>query len=52
MPIPRELKMIYDVSTGMFGAHYKYEETCSAKTGISAGEIFTNWINEISISGK
>lgn len=47
MPIPRELKMIYDVSTGKFDANYKYEEVCSARTGINAGQVFANWMNEI-----
>lgn len=46
-PIPTEIKMYYDVNTGKYNADYKYNEVCSAITGMSAGEIFMNWISEI-----
>ena len=46
MRVPTELKMYYDVNSGKYNADYKYEEVCSGKTGISAGEVFMNWINE------
>lgn len=46
MPVPTEMKMIYDVKTGKYNADYKYESICSAKTGISAGDIFMQWIKE------
>lgn len=46
MRIPTELKMYYDINSGKYNAEYQYEEVCSAKTGISSGEIFMNWINE------
>lgn len=45
-PIPTEIKMYYDVNTGKYSADYKYNEVCSARTGVSAGEIFINWIND------
>jgi len=46
-PVPTEIKMYYDVNTGKYNADYKYKEVCSARTGVSAGEIFMNWISEI-----
>lgn len=45
--IPTELKMYYDVKLGKYKADYQYDEICSAKTGINAGEVFMNWINEV-----
>ncbi len=47
MPIPTEMKMYYDVESGKYDAKFKYEEVCSAKTGKSAGEVFSEWIAEI-----
>lgn len=47
MPVPTEIKMYYEASTGKYNAQYKYNEICSATTGISAGEVFLNWISEI-----
>lgn len=46
MLVPTELKMYYDVKTGKYNADYQYTEVCSSKTGISAGEVFMNWINQ------
>jgi hypothetical protein len=46
-PIPNELKMIYNVSTGKYHANYKYEEVCSVKTGIASSEVFMDWIDEV-----
>ena len=46
-PMPTEIKMYYDVNTGKFNADYKYNEVCSARTGVSAGEIFMNWISQV-----
>ncbi len=46
-PVPTEIKMHYDVNTGKYSADYRYNEVCSARTGVSAGEIFMNWISEI-----
>lgn len=46
MPVPTELKMYYDVKSGKYNADYEYKEICSAKTGISSGEVFMNWFNE------
>ena len=43
-PTPTEIKMIYDVKTKKFNVAYQYKEICSAKTNISAGEVFMNWI--------
>lgn len=37
-------KMIYDVKTKKFNVAYQYKEICSAKTNISAGEVFMNWV--------
>lgn len=47
MPIPTEMKLYYDVSSGKCNAEYKYEEVCSAKKRKNAGEIFSEWISEI-----
>jgi len=47
MPIPTEMKMYYDVKSGKYNADYKYEEVCSAQTGVSAGEVFMNWIDAV-----
>lgn len=44
---PTEIKMYYDVETGKYRADYNYEEICSANTGISSGEVFIKWYNEI-----
>ena len=41
MPIPTEMKLYYDVTSGKYDAEYKYEEVCSAKTGKNAGEVFS-----------
>ena len=46
-PVPTEIKMYYDVITGNYNADYKYNEVCSARTGIGAGEVFMHWITEI-----
>lgn len=46
-PIPTEMKMYYDVKTGKYNADYKYEEICSAKTGLDVGTIFMDWYNQI-----
>ena len=45
---PTELKMYYDVKKGSYKADYKYDVICSSKTGISAGEVFMEWFNEVS----
>lgn len=47
MPIPTEMKLYYDVTSGKYDAKYKYEEVCSAQTGKSAGEVFLEWVLEI-----
>ena len=47
MPIPTEMKLYYDVTTGKFNADYKYEEVCSARTGKNPAEVFMEWIEEI-----
>jgi hypothetical protein len=39
--------MFYDVKFNKFSADYKYGEICSNKTGISSGEVFMNWVNEM-----
>lgn len=46
-PTPTEMKMYYDVKNGKYKADYKYEEVCSSKTGISSGEVFDNWYEEV-----
>lgn len=46
MKVPTEMKMSYDVKTGKYNADFKYESICSAQTGVSAGEVFMQWINE------
>jgi len=51
-PVPTEIKMYYDVNTGKYNADYKYNEVCSARTGVSAGEIFMNWITDIKSTSK
>lgn len=47
MPIPTEMKLYYDVTSGKYDAKYKYEEVCSAQTGKNAGEVFLEWVSEI-----
>lgn len=47
MLTPTEIKMSYEKKTGKFGVKYRYDEICSSKTGISAGEIFMNWVSEV-----
>lgn len=44
---PTEIKMYYDVKSSKYKADYKYDEICSNKTGMSAGEVFMKWYNEI-----
>ncbi len=46
-PVPREIKMIYDVKTGKFDASYKYEEVCGPKSDKSSGEVFMEWLEEV-----
>lgn len=46
-PVPREMKLIYETSTGKFNADYKYQEVCSAKTGKESGEVFKEWEEEV-----
>ena len=43
---PHEIKLYYDVRTGKFDASYKYEEICSGKTGVGAGDVFMDWYRE------
>lgn len=40
MPIPTEMKLYYDVTTGKFHADYKYEKVCSANTGKDSADVF------------
>lgn len=47
VPTPTEIKMQYDTESGKFDAAYKYDVVCSETTGISAGEVFMNWFDEI-----
>lgn len=47
MKVPTELKMYYNLQTGKYNADYEYDEICSEKTGISAGEVFMQWYDEI-----
>lgn len=44
---PTEMKMYYDVKSGKYNADYKYDEVCSNKTGVSSGEVFMKWYDEI-----
>lgn len=46
MKIPTEMKMTYHVHTGKYSVDLKYESICSSKTGMSAGEVFTTWLQE------
>lgn len=46
-PVPTELKLYYDVLKKTFRAEYKYEEVCSARTGKCAGEVFDEWVAEM-----
>ena len=46
-PVPREIKMNYDVATGKFDAKYRYEEVCSTESNIDSTQVFLNWISEI-----
>ena len=49
---PTEIKMVYEKKTDKFGVKYRYDEVCSAKTGICAGEVFDNWITEVERAGN
>ena len=42
-----EIKMYYDAKLGKYDAAYRYDEVCSDKTGMSSGDIFMKWYNEI-----
>lgn len=44
---PTEIKMYYDVKSSKFKADYKYDEICSSKTGVSSGEVFMKWHDEL-----
>ena len=46
-PVPREIKMIYDVKNGKFDASYKYDEVCTPQSGIAAEDVFRQWRDEI-----
>ena len=50
MPIPTQMKMIYDIRTGKYDADYRYDEICSAETGIGSYTEFVTWMNEIKAS--
>lgn len=52
MPTPTEIKMIYEKKAKKSGVKYRYDEVCSAKTGICAGEVFDNWITEVERAGN
>ena len=45
-PVPTEIKLYYDVKTGKFNAHYKYEPICVDKC---AGDVFDEWMAEIKL---
>lgn len=47
MPTPTEIKMYYDVNSKRYNAEYRYDEVCTSNTGMSAGEVFMNWVSEI-----
>jgi len=44
---PTEIKMVHNVKSGKFDSDYKYEEVCSAKTGLTAHEVFYDWFDEV-----
>lgn len=46
VPHPTEIKMWYDVRSGKFDVNYKYEEICSAKTGVGSYTVFMEWLEE------
>lgn len=46
-PTPTEIKMYYDVGTHKYNAECKYEEICSSRTGLSAGNVFDAWFEEM-----
>ncbi len=52
MPTPTEIKIIYEKKAEKLGVKYRYDEVCSAKTGICAGEVFDNWITEVERAGN
>ncbi|MGL6009614.1 MAG: hypothetical protein ACRC1D_09185 [Culicoidibacterales bacterium] len=45
-PVPKEMKIFYDVNTGKYSVDYQYESVCSDETGITSGTTFMNWISE------
>lgn len=48
---PTELKMIYNVKTGEYKASYLYDEICSDISGLSSGEVFMEWYEEVKQGG-
>ena len=47
MPIPTEMKLYYDVTSGKYDAEYKYEEVCWSKRCMIGGDVFSEWISKI-----
>ena len=50
--LPTEIKMYYNVETGKYNAEFKYITICNAQTGVSAGDVFMNWMEEIKQGSK
>lgn len=46
-PAPSEIKMVYDMKSEKLDVNYQYGEICSAKTNMSAEEVFMKWIAEM-----
>ena len=43
---PTEVKLVYDLATARLGSHYQYEPVCTEKTGVSAEQVFSAWLQE------
>ena len=48
---PTEIRMHYNVKNGEFDADYEYEEVCSAKTGLTAHQVFYDWFDKVKAGG-
>lgn len=46
-PQPTEMKLYYDANTRKFHAQYKYDSVCNESSGLSSGQVFMAWIDEI-----
>ena len=46
-PLPTEMKLYYNNKTRKFDGECKYESVCNKSSGISSGEVFMAWLEEM-----